>query len=209
MKLSGSKKILLLGMILLIVAGIVVVSLKGVKVSLRLQQHEVVNVYLEKKIDSKEFRKICKEVFGNKTFEVRNVEYFNNSFDINVENITDEEKVKLVEKVNEKFETEIKVEDLKNYTVSNIRVRDIVKPYVKPVVISMVLMVAYIIIRFRKMSAWKVLGKIFGIILLTEALIASIVTITRWPLSATLINLMAVIAVLELILYINKLEKNK
>ena len=83
MKLSGSKKILLLGMILLIVAGIVVVSLKGVKVSLRLQQHEVVNVYLEKKIDSKEFRRICKEVFGNKTFEVTTMysEIFGSSFD--------------------------------------------------------------------------------------------------------------------------------
>lgn len=209
MKLSGSKKILLLGMILLIVAGIVVVSLKGVKVSLKLQQHEVINVYLEKKVEFKEFKNICKAVFGNKRFELRNVEYFNNSFDISVENITDEEKAKLVEKVNEKFETEIKIEDLRIYTVANIRVRDIVKPYVKPVIISTVLMIAYIIIRFRKLSAWKVLGKIFGIIALTEALIASVITITRLPLSATIINLMAVIAVIELILYINKLEKNK
>ena len=209
MKLSGSKKILLLGMILLIVAGIVVVSLKGVKVSLKLQQHEVINVYLEKIVEFKEFKNICKDVFGNKRFELRNVEYFNNSFDISVENITDEEKAKLVEKVNEKFETEIKIEDLRIYTVANIRVRDIVKPYVKPVIISAVLMIAYIIIRFRKLSAWKVLGKIFGIIALTEALIASVITITRLPLSATIINLMAVIAVIELILYINKLEKNK
>ena len=86
MKLSGSKKILLLGMILLIVAGIVVVSLKGVKVSLTLQQHEVVNIYLDKKIDSKEFNNVCKEVFGNKTYKVRNVEFFNNAFEISVEN---------------------------------------------------------------------------------------------------------------------------
>ena len=209
MKLSGSKKILLLGMILLIVAGIVVVSLKGVKVSLTLQQHEVVNIYLDKKIDSKEFNNVCKEVFGNKTYKVRNVEFFNNAFEISVENITDEEKAKLVEKINEKFELGINVDALNIYTVANIRVRDIVKPYVKPVLISLVLMIVYIIIRFRKMSAWKVLGKIFGIIILTEAVIASIITITRLPLSATIINLMAVIAVIELILYINKLEKNK
>ena len=41
MKLSGSKKIILLGIILLIIAGIVVVALKGVKVSLVLQQHDM------------------------------------------------------------------------------------------------------------------------------------------------------------------------
>ncbi len=209
MKLSGNKKIILLGMILLIIAGIVVVSLKGVKVSLTHQQHEVVNVYLEKKIDLKEFKKVCEEVFGNKTFEVRKVEYFNNSFNINIENITDEEKSKLIEKINEKFETELNVENLNVYTVSNIRVRDIVKPYVKPVIISTVLMVVYMIVRFRKMNAFKMLGKIFGIILLTEAVIASLIAITRLPLSATIINLMAIIAVCEMILYINKLEKNK
>ena len=50
MKLSGSKKILLLGIILLIIAGIVVVALKGVKVSLTLQQHETVKVYIGKKV---------------------------------------------------------------------------------------------------------------------------------------------------------------
>ena len=40
MELKGNKKILLLGMVLLIVAGIIVVALKGFKVSLILQKHE-------------------------------------------------------------------------------------------------------------------------------------------------------------------------
>lgn len=209
MKLSGSKKILLLGIILLIIAGVVVVALKGVKVSLTLQQHETVKIYVGKKVELKEFKKICKEVFENETINVRENEYFSESFCINIETITDEEKAKLVEKVNEKFDTDLTVESLSVNTVSNIRIRDIVKPYVKPVIISTVLIIAYMIIRFRKMSAVKLLAKIFGIIVLTEAVIFSLIAIIRVPLSPIIINLMAVIAVIELIIYINKVEKIK
>lgn len=209
MKLSGSKKILLLGIILLIIAGIVVVALKGVKVSLTLQQHETVKVYIGKKVEIEEFKNICKEVFGNKIVNVRENEYFSESFSINIETITDEEKTKLVEKINEKFETELTVESLEVNTASNIRIRDIVKPYFKPVIISTVLIIVYMIIRFRKMSAIKLLAKIFGIIVLTEAVIFSLIAIIRVPLSPTIINLMAVIAVIELIIYINKIEKKK
>ena len=70
MKLSGSKKIILLGIILLIIAGIVVVALKGVKVSLLLQQHEEINIYIGKPTELKDVKNICKEVFGEKQFVV-------------------------------------------------------------------------------------------------------------------------------------------
>ena len=208
MKLSGNKKILLLGIVLLIIAGIVVVALKGVKVSLMLQQHESVSVYLGKKVEVDDVKNICKDVFGNKTVVVRGAEYFNELFNINVESITDEEKTALVNKLNEKFELELTVDSLSVNTIANIRVRDIVRPYIKPVLISTILIVVYMIIRFRKLNALKLLAKIFGIIILTGAVIASVIAIIRIPLSPVIINLMAVIAVTELVLYINKMEKN-
>ena len=76
MKLSGSKKILLLGIILLIIAGIVVVALKGVKVSLILQQHEEINVYIGKPTDINDVKSICKEVF--KSFSTQGHSTHNN-----------------------------------------------------------------------------------------------------------------------------------
>lgn len=207
MKLSGSKKIILLGIILLIIAGIVVVALKGVKVSLILQQHEEINVYIGKPTELKDVKEICKDVFGDKRFTVMNIDSFKDAYSINVETYTNEEKQALLTKINEKFGVNITVEDISEKTLSNIRVRDIVKPYIKPVIISVLLMVVYMIIRFRKEKVTKLLGKIFGIVILTEAVIFSVIAIARIPLSATMINLMAVIAIIELCLYINKLEK--
>lgn len=209
MKLSGSKKIILLGIILLIVAGIVVVALKGVKVSLILQQHEEINIYIGKPTDIKDMKNICKEVFKDKRFVVRDLDIFTDAYSINVESVINEEKDELISKVNEKFGVNITTEDISEKTVSNIRVRDIVKPYIKPVLISAVLMAVYVVIRFRKENAFKLLGKIIGIIVLTEAVIFSVVAVLRIPLSAEMINLMATIAVIELCLYINKLETKK
>ncbi len=209
MKLSGSKKIILLGIILLIIAGIVVVALKGVKVSLILQQHEEINIYIGKPIDIQDMKSICKEVFKDKRFVVRDLDIFTDAYSINVESVINEEKDELISKVNEKFGVNITTEDISEKNVSNIRIRDIVKPYIKPVLISTVLMAVYVVIRFRKESAIKLLGKILGIIVLTEAVIFSIIAVLRVPLSATMINLMAVIAVIELCLYINKLETRK
>lgn len=207
MKLSGSKKIILLGIILLIIAGIVVVALKGVKVSLALQQHEEINIYVGKPTELKDIKQICKEVFGDKRFTIRNIDVFKDAYAINIESYTNEEKQALLTKVNEKMGVQLTEADISEKTLSNIRVRDIVKPYLKPVLISTILMIVYIIIRFRNEKVVSLLGKIFGIVILTEAVIFSIVAIARIPVSATMINLMAVIAIIELCLYINKLEK--
>lgn len=207
MKLSGSKKIILLGLILLIVAGITIIVLKGFNVSLMYQQHEAINVVIGKEINKNDINLICKEVFKNKTFVVRTIDFFNDSVNINVESITDDEKNELVSKLNEKYGTSLNIDSLNISTIANIRIRDIARPYIKPIIISIVVIVAYLIIRFRKMNVAKLLGKLFGIVLLTEVVLASIIAIARIPVSPVVVNLMTIVAVIELILYINKREK--
>ena len=209
MKLSGSKKIILLGIILLIIAGIVVVALKGVKVSLTMQQHEEINVYIGKATNIEDMKTICKEIFGSKRFIVKDVDVFNDAYSINVESITNEEKDALISKSNEKFGVELSLDDISEKTVSNVRVRDIVKPYLKPTIISVILIGGYIAIRFKKESILKLLGKIAGIITLTIAVIFSVIAVLRIPLSAVMINLMFVIAIIEVCVYIDRLEKKK
>lgn len=209
MKLSGSKKIILLGLILLIVAGIVVVALKGFNVSLILEQHEAINVIVGKEININDIKQICGEVFKDKKVVLREIDYFKDSININVESVTDEEKNELIKKINEKYGVELKVEDLNVISISNVRIRDLIRPYIKPVIISVVLIIAYLVIRFRKENSLKLLGKLFGIIILTESVIASVIAITRIPITSIIINLMTVVAVIELLVYINKLENNK
>lgn len=205
--MKASEKIILLGLCLLIVAGIVVVALTGFNVSLMYQKHESISLYIAKSIDLNEIKTICKDVFGNKKFVVREVEIFGDSVNINVESITDEEKNNLINKINEKYQTEILADDVEVNSNAKIRIRDIIRPYIKPVIISAVLIVAYMIIRFRKMSVVELFVKIVPVIILTELALASVIAITRIPVSPIVVNLLTVVAVIELLVYINKLEK--
>lgn len=204
---NGNKKIVLLGLILLIIAGIIVVALKGFNVSLMLEQHESLNIMVGKEIDINEIKNMCNEVFKDKKVVVRSIDLFNDSVNISVQAITDEEKSELINKINEKYGTELVADNVNVNTIANVRIRDLVRPYVKPIVISVVVIIAYLIILFRKMSAFKLLGKIALIILLTEATLASIIAIVRIPMSPVIVNLMTVVAVFELLVYINRTLK--
>ena len=201
------KKILLLGLILLIVAGVVVIALKGLNVSLMLRQHESITLYIGKDINYDEFFNMCKEVFGDQEFVLRRVELFGDSMNISVESITDEQKEKLAEKLNEKYEESYTADTIAVKTVPNVRIRDIIRPYIKPTIISGALVLAYMLIRFRKINAWQIVGKLMLEMILTEVALLSLIAIVRIPVSSVIINLMFVVAIIELVIYNIKTEK--
>ena len=204
---NNNKKIVILGIVLLILAGIIIIALKGVNVSLMFGKHEAIEIKLEKEVTVADMNQICNEVFDNKKFVVKGLEVFLDSIQINVESITDEEKNNLIEKINEKYETSKSVDDLKVFTVSNKRIRDVVKDYIKPMIISFAIILIYMLIRYRKINAIKIIIDFFFFFLLTEAILLSVVAITRFPVSNSLINLFMVLVVVELIYYISQSEK--
>ncbi len=204
MKIDGYKKLLLLGVILLIIAGIFVVTLKGMNVSLKLQKHESIVVKIGKEIELKDINQICNDIFQNRKFIVRNVEMFNDSANIVIESITDEEKEELVNKINEKYETSFTVQDLTITSNSNIRIRDIVKPFITPTIISLILIGLAYLIAYRNKEVILKYVKTLIITVVTEALIASVIAITRIPLSQTIITIMLLVAIIEIMFVMNK-----
>lgn len=203
-----NKKILILGLILLIIAGIIVVLLKGFNVDLMLEQHEEITYNLGKEYELKDIEAICKEVFENKKFVIKEVELFKDAVAINVSSITDEEKSNLVEKMNEKYEDDKTVDDLSIDTIPNVRIRDWVSPYIKPVCISIFIILAYIAIRFRKLNTFKLLGNLILKIAVTVLAILSIIAILRIPIVPSYITILMAIAVAECSIYLGKYERN-
>lgn len=204
MKLSGYKKLFLLGVILLIIAGAFVVSLKGMKVSLELQQHESILLKIGKAVDLNDIKEICNDVFNNKKYIAKNVEMFDDSINILVEAITDEEKENLVNKINEKYGTEFAVQDLTVRSNSNVRIRDIVFPYLFPIICSVILVGATYLIIYRNKKTMINYVKALASTLVLEAVIASVVAITRVPLSQSIITIMLFVAVAQIMIYMNK-----
>lgn len=204
-----NKKVLILGLSLLILAGIVVVLFRGFNVNFMLEQHEVIEFVIGKDFEIKEVSDICDEVFGDKKVVLKIVEVFNDSVSINVESITNEEKQNLVNKLNEKFETTKTIDEVEVKTVANVRIRDWVKPYVKPISISAIIILGYIAVKFREENILKLLTKIIGIVVLTMATILSVLAILRIPMSPIYIMILTAVALVEVMVYINKHEKAK
>ena len=204
---KNSKKIIILGVILLIIAGLIVVALKGFNVSLMFGKHEAVEIKMDKEIDLGLVKEACEETFEKKEFIVKELEVFGDSVQINVESITDEEKANLINQLNEKLETSKTVEDLNINSVSNKRIRDVVRPYLVPVVASFVIVFIYMLIRFRKINAVKIIVSFLTNVLLTEAILLSIIAITRIAVEDLLINLLMIVAVADLVYFLAKSEK--
>ena len=204
-----NKKVLILGLSLLILAGIVVVLFRGFNVNFMLEQHEVIEFVIGKDFEMEEVSDICHEVFGNKKVVLKIVEVFNDSVSINVESITNEEKQNLVSKLNEKFGTTKTIDEIEVKTVANVRIRDWVKPYIKPISISAIIILRYIAVKFREENVFKLLTKIVGVVILTIAAILSILAILRIPMSPIYIMILTSVALVEVMIYINKHEKAK
>lgn len=202
-----NKKVVILGLCLLIIAGIVVVLFKGFNVNFLLEQHEVIEFVVGKDFEMKDVKDICNEVFKDKKFVLKTIEVFDDAVSINASSITNEEKQNLVDKLNEKFGTTKNVDEVEIKTVANVRMRDWIKPYVQPIAISTVIILAYIAARFREENLIKLLAKIIGTILVTILSILSVLAIFRVPMSPIYIMLLTAIALVELIVYINTYEK--
>ena len=206
--MKSSKKVAILALVLLVLAGIVVVIFKGFNVSLMSRQHESLDIVIGTSFDIKDVKEICKNVFKNKKYVVRVIEVFSDAVNINVESATDEEKQNLVNEFNNKFGLELTLEDITVRSNSNVRIRDMVLPYLVPSFVSMVLITIYLVIRFRKLNAAKLLGKLYGLIIVLLAVVASVVAIVRIPFSSITINLMAVVVIVAIVVYTAYLEKN-
>lgn len=205
-----TKKILIFSLIILILAGMVIVALKGFNVDLMLQKHDSIEYIIGKDFEIKDIKQITKEIFLKKKVVIRTIEVFDDAVSINVSSITEEEKNNLIEKLDEKYKNGEQTEDVQIISNPPIRIRELVNPYIIPTIIAFGLI--YILEEVKlykniKKSYLRILESIIRVIVLELSLL-SLIAICRIPVSILTIPLLLVIAMIEIILYFNKEMKN-
>lgn len=116
-----NQKIITLALGLLIIAGIIVVALKGFNVDFMLKQHDSIEYSMDSEFEISDVESITAEVLKNKKFKVRIIELFNDAVSINAETITTEEAEQLTKKLDEKYK---KVEENSEQQVNQEQVVD-------------------------------------------------------------------------------------
>ncbi len=203
-----SKQLKIILIAIVIIAGIVMIAIKGFNFDLKYQDTQRVELYVKTEFEISDIREITDEVFGNQKVMIQKVEVFEDSVSITSTSISDEQKSDLVTKINEKYESELTADDIEIEDIAHTRGRDIIKPYIAPFAIAFIIVLIYLGIRYYKLSTAKVILKSIGIMLLTQILLFSIIAITRIPIGRLTIPMVIFVYLLTLFGLTNRFEKN-
>ena len=207
-QLIKSKQLKIVLIVLIIIAGIAMIAVKGFNFDLKYQDTQRVELYLETEFNIADIKQITNEVFGNQKVMIQKVEVFEDSVSITTTSISDEQKNNLITKINEKYGTELKAEDIQTEDIAHTRGRDIIKPYIIPFAIAVIATLVYIGIRYYKLNTAKVILKSIGILLLSQVLLFSVIAITRIPIGRLTIPMVILVYLLTLFGMTSRYEKN-
>lgn len=208
-----NKKIVGAIIAVIILVGLILTFTMGLNFDLIYRQHKEIDINLKQEFENKEIKEIAKEVLDGKEVVVRKVELYEDMVSIAVEDITDEQLQSLNTKLNEKYGVSNQVEDLTITNIPNEKGIDIIRPYIWPVVISFILIEAYLLIYLivykrngNEVNIIKAMAEYLCGSAIVELLYLSVLAITRLPINRLTIPIAMVLFITAAIL---KFIKNK
>lgn len=216
------KMILWLLIAIIIISGIITVATKGFNVELRYTAHKTIELTIGETVNVEQIQSKADEVFGKGKSIVQIVEVYKDTVQITAKDIIEEQKNSMVSKINELYPQEVPegeeakvLIDASKVTIrgsENARLRDFLKPYIIPVAVVTVIVLAYYSILYRKLGVLKVLLKAVLSISVGQAVLLSMLALTRFPmgrLTSPLILLVYVISLINISGSLIKAQKAK
>lgn len=208
--INNIKKMFMLLIAIIIIAGIIVICLKGFNYSSLYSKNQRMNIYMTKDFDIKEIENIAKEVLGTNKVEVQLGNTFGTVASIITKEITEENENRLIERINEKYEVEINKEsDVILTEIPEANAWELIGKYYSPLVITTIIILIYFIIRFRNQGIMNCIGIPLIILIIENILYISIIGLTRIPVNEFFAIFGLLIYFLTVIYITMKLEKEE
>ena len=166
---------------LIIIAGIAVWNAKGFREELQYSSRNEIQLSNYTGIEISDIEQMASEILGNTRFFVQRIETFGNSVQIVADSISEEQRDEFVKKFNEKYGTELKNEDVEIVSVPFTRISDTIRPFIAPGIATLLLLLGYFLIRYRKLGIGKVLLQTLLAPIVVELLMFSFISIARIP----------------------------
>ena len=203
------KNKILVGLAIVIIIGIIIITFLGFNVDICYRNYNLVDIKIGQDFNINDIKQITNEVFPKKSVEIQKAGVYSDNLVIKVNEISDEQKNTLNTKINEKYGINNTVDDIQVHYIPSNRLRDIIKPYIVPMLITTALILVYISIRFRKLGIGKVLSQAIILTIIAEALYISIIAITRFPINRLVIPVAIVIYITIITVLTGMFEKQK
>lgn len=198
-----NKKIIYGILALIVLVGAVLVVTIGLKLDMKNDANTKIYVYIGKEFDNNDIEQIAKETFETDTAIVQKVEIYNEMALItikeqNTENIN--EKIEsLNSKINEKYGLENKTEDIVIKNETKINMYSVIKPYILPMLISLIVILVYSSIIYRKLGILKNIIIYVLTVIGSQLLYTSILVITRLPFNMFIIPIGLIIYAITIV----------
>ncbi len=220
-QISTKNKIIGIVSILIVIIALIVVIVGGFNVERKYQSYKKISIYVGEEVDIEKIEKVVNDTLGKNKATVQKIEIYNDTFQVIAKEITEEQKNTIVDKINELYpittvdnnventETSIRVkkEDIQIVSASNVRLRDVFKPYIMPFVIATLCIIVYVAIRYRKIGVIRVILETIGVLLGVQILLLSVLAIIRFPMGRFTPALI-LIAYIMSVIYISNRWKN-
>ena len=201
------KNVIILAIAMIIViAGIIVASTIGFNKQLRYQDSQKIDIYVASEVDVDKIKNIANEVLGRQNM-VQTIEIYQDMVTIRAKSISDEQKDSIVNKIKENYEFEQTAESTEITNIPATRIRDMFKKYVLPFVLSFVIILVYMVVRYRQKGILNVLLKTIAIPTLCEILLISLIAITKIPVGVYTPTLVLVVYLASITYTVIKVEK--
>ena len=196
---------------LIIIAGIAVWDSHGFNTELQYSSRYQIQLSNHTGIQISDIEEIASEVLGDTNYFIQPVEIFGNSVSIVAEEMTEEQKDEIVDKFNEKYDYDLSKDDVQLVYIPFTRVKDVIKHFIVPGIITLAVILIYFLIRFRKLGWKEVLLKTLFFPVIAELLMYSIMAIVRIPFGRITIALSIglYVAVIIALTYLFEDKRNK
>ncbi len=198
-KMSTKTKIVALIIAIIIIAGVIVTLTVGLNFDLRYQSAKRIELYLGKQFEIEDIKKMTDDIMQNQEVIIQKVEVYEDSLSILSNDITEEQKSSLIEKINEKYGTDLSADSIEIETIPHTRGRDIIKPYIMPFAIVTIIILIYILIRYRRLGIMVTFFKTILALIVSQVLLLSIIAITRIPIGILTMSMVLTVYVLTLL----------
>lgn len=211
-------KVIIVILIVIIAIGLVF-SLSGFNLGLRFGTARRLDVDFDESFEIKDVESMARDVFGDTKLKVNYIDEFKAGVSITLANATDEQILEFENKLKEKYSSfaekkdeeenkentenaensnetdenkndeEDKFEFISVTEIPSAKLYDLIRVYVKPLVITSILVIIFLAIVFRKLGIAKAIGLPIGLILIINALYISVVAILHIPVNEFTIGL--------------------
>ncbi len=206
--ISKSKKIIAIIIALVIIAGMIMLVVKGFNKDINYQSATRIECYIPQGYEKTDIQKIVDEVFSDKNIQIQDVEKLNQVVSIRIKDYSAEELENFKTKIAEKYEIEKDNLDLHEVKLPSTKIATIVLPYIFPVSLVTILSIVYIAIKnIKEKDMIKNVAKLLIKLIVATGLYFSIIVLAQIPVNEYMMPIALALYVATLLLIVIIMNK--